>query len=830
LLGLSDTLKAHSREIAALITRYMKDTPEWRHRLADLCDNGEFYHSREFFDLFMSKFREGWFDGRMNRDWHGLAFLGKGNPEYAGEFVGEFLQRRFPSCVSEEDDAQTHTGLRLHSHFFAELDPASPFPVLRHVLPALASLLQKHARTNSAGQKKDPLSTYLHFSEAHEFGDALVQYLVDAMRRLATTAPQQLEDLTSELETIITDSAAFLLENAWAANPRHFANKAARYMASDHSRIIVSQSFVSGGDNEACVTRLLLEATGPHADEDSFRILENAILAFRDEWEMKNPRWNGHIQLGLLLALPENRLGRRAWHRLDELRRKFPGKKFGQPRIVEVRSVECPLQDTDAARMDDQSWLNAMRVYTTKVWHSENGFPWAGPEHLGRVLNRAARDNKQRFAALALQMEDSLPSEYFWNLLNGLMEVADKTKVTDKEAPGAFEPLETEALLRVIVRIHDLPGRPCGKELCWAVRKIADRPLPTSVIDMVVWYAQNDPDPELVSDSDYEKTGSKKRDYHSAGINSTRGAAAETIGAILFHDAERWPTVKPAVLSLVRDVALSVRSSAVSCLIARLRNDSAEAVTLFLELIQDADAILGTPYVDRFIHRAAFSNYASFRPLLHRMINSGDEKIRESGARRITVASYHHLEAAEDLNAHVLTGDEVCRAAAALVFARNLTEPSFADTCRQNLRNLFQDPSKKVRERADDCWRDLSPEQLVAERSLMRGFIESPAFLEGMSGLQHALQQCPERLPEEVLLIPERMIELQKQRLPGTEHSSDFYFTNASELVMRLYQQSRSNPGGPNAAPFETRCLNLMDQMLVADRGGMDRELRKLEQ
>jgi hypothetical protein len=348
---------------------------------------------------------------------------------------------------------------------------------------------------------------------------------------------------------------------------------------------------------------------------------------------------------------------------------------------------------------------------------------------------------------------------------------------------------------------------------------------------MVAWYAQNDPNPPISSgpDDDGQAPSSSKGDRHFDGINSTRGAAAETINALLFQNAERWSSLKSAVLSLVSDRSLAVRSCAVGCLLARLRDDRGEAVTLFLELIEGADAILGTPYIDRFIHYAAFSHYPSLRLLLHRMLKAADEKIRESAARRITVAAFRHAEAVEDLNTLVLTGDEMCRGAAAHVFARNLGEASIAETCRNNLRKLFHDPSKKVREQADNCWRDLSAEELVTERALMRDFIQSPAFIQGVSGLQHSLEQCPEKLPEEVLLIPERMVELHKQR-PAIDHSSDFYFTNASELVMRLYQQSRSNCDKPTATALETRCLNLIDAMLVADRGGMDGELRKLDQ
>lgn len=81
-----------------------------------------------------------------------------------------------------------------------------------------------------------------------------------------------------------------------------------------------------------------------------------------------------------------------------------------------------------------------------------------------------------------------------------------------------------------------------------------------------------------------------------------------------------------------------------------------------------------------------------------------------------------------------------------------------------------------------------------------------------------------------ILRIPERLIEERKRLEEPDRGRLDIGFHNASKMVMTAYQQSRGHDRGPAAAAYQTRCLDIIDNMILVDRGSMETELRKLDE
>jgi hypothetical protein len=182
------------------------------------------------------------------------------------------LRRRYPGCVDDFNDPnRTTTCLKLGAHFFTSLQQAEALPALTHILPALADVLRINSQTDADGEVYDAFTRHAGFGNAYGFGDGLMQYLKQATGRLAQSAPEQLDLLTPTLESLPNDTAAFLLEHAWAANGVHFADKAGRYLAALPARLNMKYLHVSGGDNVAPVTRKLIEAIGPHLREKAYQ-------------------------------------------------------------------------------------------------------------------------------------------------------------------------------------------------------------------------------------------------------------------------------------------------------------------------------------------------------------------------------------------------------------------------------------------------------------------------------------------------------------------------------------------------------------------------------
>jgi hypothetical protein len=371
--------------------------------------------------------------------------------------------------------------------------------------------------------------------------------------------------------------------------------------------------------------------------------------------------------------------------------------------------------------------------------------------------------------------------------------------------------------------MHDLPGSPCGKEIGWAVRKIADRNPPESLFHVVCQYAVADQDP-VEGDRGLTGNGKKasERDPYSDGLNSTRGAAAQAIAALLFADKARYETLKDAIYSLVADRSPSVRSCAVDPLIAMLNFDRVSAVHLFLSLCDGAPVVLKTPTVDQFLHYAVYDHYADLRPLLLRMLQmSDDSQARATAARQITVAAFHEPLAVADL-ATVFAADATCRQASAGVYAHNLSIGRIAAECRRHLPQFFDDDDKDVRAAAADCFRRLSDEQLTQEQSLMQQFINSRACLEHSEELVIPLENSAITLPEIICSLPERLI-AEHRSSGATEHIEHRrWIYHLPSLVTRVYGQSSD-------AQQKTRCLNIIDDMLRLGFTEVDVELAKVE-
>jgi hypothetical protein len=132
---------------------------------------------------------------------------------------------------------------------------------------------------------------------------------------------------------------------------------------------------------------------------------------------------------------------------------------------------------------------------------------------------------------------------------------------------------------------------------------LAERPWPDDVLQIVAWYAKNDPDPEEeVWQTD---AGSGQPCYggdpERHGINSARGTAAEAIASLLFADMDRLPGLRGAIGSLVADESLAVRCCAIDTLLPLLNTDRDSAVSLFLQLTENALPIGGRNNFEEFV-------------------------------------------------------------------------------------------------------------------------------------------------------------------------------------------------------------------------------------
>ena len=142
--------------------------------------------------------------------------------------------------------------------------------------------------------------------------------------------------------------------------------------------------------------------------------------------------------------------------------------------------------------------------------------------------------------------------------------------------------------------------------------------------------------------------------------------------------------------------------------------------------------------------------------------------------------------------------------------------------CSKQIIPFFNDDSKLVRESADNCFRNLSSEQLTGERDLIFAFIESRAFSDGLDTLIWTLKESTALLPDVVCAIPEKVVSIHFAEHPNEQIDQFGKVYGLPELVVRLYEQTQD-------AEIKTRSLNSIDAMLEIGFGGLDSELQKVD-
>jgi hypothetical protein len=818
LLSMKEIMRAHSVEIAALFAPYARGEKPWRPEYLGIFQFGEVHHSRDMFDLLLCVARNGYFKTLPARHWINFHDLPEANTAYAAEFLDvlvDVLEDR------ETDAVENRFGVR--PDFVLRTAANDPVAFVGVMMPRLVAELSKKNTEPDEGLFGKLSWRMLRGAEAYDLQSALQTGVSNALEKLARDRPEKLDELTRNLAPLRHPTAAMLLLSTWAENGERYHDRIVEYLLADHEWLQLGFWAWGSGNAHAAVARAAVRAAAPHCSKERYDLLESAILTITPEREKEDLRRRGYTSLLLLECLPKDRMSLPARKRFEELLRKFPNTDFSMPSGVGIGGfVPSPIAREAIPKMTDDNWFTAMRHYTTDGSETYEHYKRGGIFQLTSELRRAAQIEKPRFARLALRMDAEIPRAYFDAILSGITEEKDQQGTDGGLPPSAFEPLDVGSIVAVIERIHSLTPRTSGKEICWAIRKIAARKPLTSVLHIAAHYALNDPDPE--KETWRERTGKSRTwggDPLAQGINSVRGAAAEAIASLLFADPKYYAATEPTVLSLVHDPSVAVRSCVVLILVAILNFDRPTAVSLFLKVVEGSDDVLGTPYVDQFLHYATYDHYPALRSLMLRMLKLENEHAREFAARQITVASFHEPLAQENL-AQVFAGDATCRKAAAGVFSKNLGQARVAKTCRKHLPTFFDDSDKEVRAAAADCFREVPPEKLADEKELMHRFIDSAACPENNYDLVSALENSVNTLPDVICRLPERLIADHRSRGADKHIEVRTWTYHLPALITRLYDQTRD----PNT---KTRCLDIIDGMLELGFSDIESELQKVE-
>ena len=196
--------------------------------------------------------------------------------------------------------------------------------------------------------------------------------------------------------------------------------------------------------------------------------------------------------------------------------------------------------------MSDNHWLSAMAKFKGDWSTDRDGKFLGGAIELSRGLQRLVNEDPARFSNLSERMDATLPAVYFEAILEGLTDQAN-----DIDRTGSLE-----QVCFVLRRIAVLGIPASGKVIARAIETLSEEDIPNDIIQMLCNISLNDPDPEEDDRQDY---GDPVAPITQA-INSARGEAARALAKLLFADKSRWDILKPAIVKLVEDPTLAVRS------------------------------------------------------------------------------------------------------------------------------------------------------------------------------------------------------------------------------------------------------------------------------
>ncbi len=821
-----------SAQIASLIAAYAERDGEWQARVMRVMSWGKAHKSPEMTTICLRLIERGAYDnyespGVGGDFWRHYFNAGRESPQ----FLIDILATWFDRTVSLFDDGswnffdkcsfnKSHTGSLMVCKAAAD----APQYFVEQMLPRVRSVVLKTAEVKS-GEVYDrawPLLT--NHGEPFDINDAVLLSLRKALQHLAAHDPAAMRRHAATISGEPHRTLAYLLLRAWAKNPQEFADECASYVIADRRRLNIGYSMYSGsseGSGESAISRRALEAISQYCAPELMAALESEIIGYYDEYEKTTPRWRGSSELLRLRSLDATRISRTTKLRIEELERKFP--QLSDAIVPEDDNgrgmfVRSPLSSSIAEKMNDEQWISAMRKYdgTTDRFRG-------GPVELSRMLRDFVRTDRERFAALVQRIPDDVDPAYFSAILDGICSRYTNLSEEEKEADAnEVASLPTELLFGVIERLHSLPNRPCGSSVVECVQMLADRALPAWLLEIVSFYAMNDPDPE----DDIWKGTDNRVEYYGGdpylhGINCVRGQAAQCMETLLFADEARFESLRSALMATAEDPVVSVRTCAIDALVPLLNFEREFAVELFLHACSRCDAICATHPFDRFVHFAIHTHYPAIRELLQFALTSDQPEAAENAARQITLAELSDVDVGSDAEA-IRAGNETMRKTAADVYTTNISHDEVGDRCAANLQVFFNDESEAVRQEVSRAFFQLSGAKLLYFKDLIADYIESRSFESETDLLLHALNESDVELPHVICRAAERLLEFVGEDGASIAHRGAMAAHEISTLVVRQYEQTKDEV-------IKTRCLDLIDRMEQMGYYGIAEELGKLD-
>ena len=785
------------RNVADLFSGRVGQSEDWNRRLHHILYFGDISQSRELFNLLLQCIDCGLFDfdKQMSKSLdHILYPLRQKNPEWACEAVGKYFTRYYDSQRKNkgEEYLQEWDAFprgQFDDLLLKEIAKNSPREFAQNLLPLIVKVVRENSNPDDEMPFMDSVFCYRPFGGSYSTSSTLLSAMETALMKIAVEDAGFARTLIADLDLVDADTIQFLITRVFTGNGKEFADEAVEYLCGRPSRL--HSGYMC---DTYWATRCLIESISPYCSDYAYSRLEHHILNYYPRWEKSKDGYKsyGSAQFELLNGLPVGRMSQKAKSRLAEWRRKFLRDDVDPPEPMEVKAIGSPVPQKAREKLSDEQWMKAIAKYSRGRRETEVFELKGGAHELSGLLELATKENPVRFAKLGIKLPDETNPRYFEAILRGLEEKAQKI----------------EDVIEFCYRCHDLPGRPCGRCIHNLIAKFSKEEVPTQALELVAWYATQDPDPDKelwrmkASSGAFYYNG----DIMMAAINSVRGSACESLSSLIFDNRDRIHIVRKQIEIAIKDSSPCVRSTAGSLVLSILKHYPVQAVEYFLRICDTDDAVLGTHFIERFLYYATRNHYDKLKPILVRMLNSAIPSVVRVGSRQMCLAAFNHPDAVQYAD-NCLKGGVDAQFGLAQVCASNIDKSEFFWFCSPRLEELFRSQHKEVRDEAGNCFRQFTGESIGEQTRLIDAYVGSPAFQEDPYALMHALEESTAKMPESILGIAEQVI----QNLSGdsaTIMANRITITDSvCRLLMRVYCQT-TDPA------IHKRCLDCFDAFL----------------
>ena len=785
-------VKERPDRIAAIIAPHAgsAEYPAWLRWIIRFADVHE---SRALFDLVTESAVRCEFDDYEHDLFLSVHGLGKHRPIWAVELLAAYLIDR-PTALTL-GEGQRVKALLSQDHSAIELLTAAaatePAGFSKVFIPYMLKVMALTSRQREGDRPID-----IHFAHRdddlpyHELEDALTAGAISALKEYVREQSEDAKPLLDQLAADKHRTAQWLLYEALTAAGSTYAEYAAALLLDRADGLYATTS--------SWTVRHLIQAISTHLTLESFGRLERAVIEFRPSWDSQP---SGRVSFTFLSAMDEDRLSEAGRRRLGELRRLFNVDQPPEPEAITGGFIGSPIPQESAQRMNDDQWLGAMAKHNAdrEDWHTFTG----GARELSHVLKEEVKAEPGRFARLAPRIGPETHAAYTESILMGL---------GDSDAP-----VDPDLVFQAVRHIASLNNPANDRWLGWGLRRQLKADVPDDLIGVLVDRALHSPDP--ADDSWLEESEDEDHDNRDRllerGINTTRGSCVEILGNLLVYDLDgrRTRLVLPALDQLASDPSLAVRACTAHLIGACLRHARAEAVSAFQNLVDTDDWLLGTHYVERLLYYIGNGDAEVVKPVIRRMLSSGNSRVRRAGGR---LAAYAGLElSSHDLLIAVLASDDASvRRGAAFMCAGRLPRTANADAAGAAVRQLLDDPDENVRNEAAGAAVNLRGSALQPFTRELNTLIDSAAFPHAAPQLLITLDRAPDRIDGLILKCARRFVDVHGADAGDIRTSAAGDAREVGELLLRAYAQA-------NSAEARAEVLDLLDALLASGAYGV---------